>query len=45
MYSRAMPMPGDKSENENRPLFDDSKDASIPENFNEFTDEEEVVRR
>lgn len=44
MYSRAMPMPGDKVENDNTPLYDDSKDANNPENFNDFTEDEEVVR-
>ena len=43
MYSRAMPMPGDMAEN-SRPLYDDSKDANNPENFTDFTDDEEVVR-
>lgn len=45
MYSRAMPMPGDKSESDNAPLYDDSKDANNPANFNDFTDDEEVVRK
>ncbi len=44
MYSRAMPMPGDKAENDNTPLFDSSKDANDPENFKDFIDDEEVVR-
>lgn len=42
MYSKAMPLPGDR--NEDKPLFDDSKDACNPDNFTDFTDEEEVVR-
>ena len=44
MYSRAMPMPGDKGENGNAPLYDGSKDANDPENFKDFTDDEEAVR-
>ena len=44
MYSRAVPMPNDKSEVD-RPLFDESKDAC---NLNLFTNEtfenEEIVR-
>ena len=44
MYSRAMPMPGDKGENGNAPLYDGSKDANDPENFKDFTDDDEVVR-
>ena len=44
MYSRAMPMPGDKGENGNAPLYDGSKDANNPENFTDFTDDEEIVR-
>nr|CAI9750628.1 hypothetical protein GPVRGNEL_GPVRGNEL_CDS_0013 [Caudoviricetes sp.] len=44
MYSRAMPMPNDKSED--NPLYDDSKDANNPDNFNKYNDfdEEEIVR-
>ena len=44
MYSRAMPMPNDKIED--TPLYDDSKDANNPDNFNKFNDfdEEEIVR-
>nr|DAI22990.1 MAG TPA: hypothetical protein [Caudoviricetes sp.] len=45
MYSRAMPMPGDKSEGNDKPLYDSSKDANDPENFKDFTDDEEVVRK
>lgn len=46
MYSRAMPMPNDETENENQPLFDESLDANNPDNFNKFNDfeDEEVVR-
>ena len=44
MYSRAMPMPNDKSED--KPIYDDSLDANNPDNFNKFNDfdEEEIVR-
>lgn len=46
MYSRAMPMPNDETEDENQPLFDESLDANNPDNFNKFNDfeNEEVVR-
>lgn len=46
MYSRAMPMPNDETEDENQPLFDESLDANNPDNFNKFNDfeDEEVVR-
>ena len=45
MYSRAMPMPNDETEND-QPLYDDSLDANNPDNFNKFNDfeDEEVVR-
>lgn len=43
MYSRAMPMPYDKDESD-APLYDDSKDACNPDNFKNFTEDEEVVR-
>lgn len=43
MYSRTVPMPGDKDEDADKPLYDDSKDANNPDNFNDF-DDEEVVR-
>lgn len=36
-------MPNDKSEKDNKPDFDESKDACNPANFDNF-DEEEVVR-
>lgn len=42
MYSRAMPMTDDM-EYEESPLYDGSKDANDPENFNNF-ENEEVVR-
>ena len=46
MYSRAMPMPNDETEDEYKPLFDESLDANNPDNFNKFNDfeNEEVVR-
>lgn len=45
MYSRAMPMPNDETEDDS-PLYDDSLDANNPDNFNKFNDfeDEEVVR-
>jgi hypothetical protein len=45
MYSRAMPMPNDETEDD-APLYDDSLDANNPDNFNKFNDfeDEEVVR-
>ena len=45
MYSRAMPMPNDETEDD-QPLYDDSLDANNPDNFNKFNDfeDEEVVR-
>ena len=45
MYSRAMPMPNDETEDD-KPLFDESLDANNPDNFNKFNDfeDEEVVR-
>lgn len=45
MYSRAMPMPGDKAESGETPLYDDSKDANNPANFNDLTDDEEIVMK
>ena len=43
MYSRAMPMPNDKSEGADKPLFDESLDACDPTNFEDF-ETEEIVR-
>lgn len=38
-------MPGDKDDSEDRPLYDESKDANNPENYNKFNfEDEEVVR-
>lgn len=42
MYSRALPMLND--EKDDSPLFDESKDANNPDNFKDFTDDEEIVR-
>lgn len=46
MYSRTIPMPDDMVEYEESPLYDGSKDANDPENFNNFDnfENEEVVR-
>ncbi len=38
-----MPMPNDR-DSEDKPLYDESKDACNPDNFKDFTDDEEVVR-
>lgn len=35
-------MPGDKSERDDAPLYDDAKDANNPNNFEDFEDEIEV---
>lgn len=37
MYSRVVPMPHDKNEDD-KPLFDDSLDACNPDNFDKFTE-------
>lgn len=42
LYSKATPMYGDKSDDEDKPLFDETKDAN-PDLFNDF-ENEEVVR-
>ena len=42
LYSRAMPMPDDEKANDT-PLYDGTKDANDPNNFNDFN-EEEIVR-
>lgn len=42
MYSRAMPMPGDVAEDSDKPLYDETKDANNPDNFEDF-DNEEIV--
>jgi ompA domain protein len=41
MYSRAMPMPND-GDDEEVPLYDDTKDANDPNNFNDFNNEETI---
>lgn len=43
LYSKATPMYGDKSDEEDVPLYDETKDANNPNLFNDF-DEEAVVR-
>lgn len=47
MYSHAVPMPYDKNDNEDndKPLYDDSKDANNPNNFNDFIEDEESVTK
>lgn len=45
MYSRAVPMPKDgEDENEDAPLFDETKDMNNPDNFENF-DNEEIVKK
>lgn len=36
-------MPDDEKEDD-KPLYDDSKDANNPDNFKDFTDDEEIVK-
>lgn len=43
MYSRVVPLPNDGSD-EDKPLFDRSKDANNPDNFNDFEGDEEIVK-
>lgn len=43
MYSRVVPLPNDGSD-EDKPLFDGSKDANNPDNFNDFEGDEEIVK-
>ena len=45
MYSRAMPMPNDETEDE-QPPYDDGLDANNPDNYSKFNgfEDEEVVR-
>ena len=43
MYSRALPLPNDKKEDD-KPLYDENKDANNPHNFKDFTDDEEIVK-
>ena len=42
MYSRAIPMPNDKSDDADKPLYDETKDACDENNFQCFNDEETV---
>ena len=35
-------MPGDASEKDDAPLYDDSKDMNNPANFEDFGDQEEI---
>ena len=45
MYSRAVPMPNDgKDDSEDKPLFDESRDMNNPDNFEEFDNEEIVMK-
>lgn len=47
LYSKAMPMPNDETDEGKKPDFDESLDANNPDNFNkfdDFDDDEEVVR-
>lgn len=45
MYSRAMPMPNDETDDDS-PVYDDSLDANNPDNYSKFNDfeYEEVVK-
>lgn len=46
MYSRAVPLMGDESEKDDKPLYDDTLDANNPDNYNKFDDfEDEIVVR
>ena len=38
MYSRVVPMPHDKSDEDEKPFFDESLDACNPDNFDKFTE-------
>lgn len=42
LYSRAMPMAGDKDESDDKPLYDESKDACNTDLFTDLDDEEVV---
>lgn len=40
-----MPMPGDERADVEKPLYDESKDACDPNNFDKFlTEDEEIVK-
>lgn len=43
LYTRAVPMPGDEDDKADAPLYDDTKDANNPDNFEDFEDEQEVT--
>lgn len=44
IYSRAIPMPGDEKETDNKPIYDESKDACNPDNFkDEVFDKDEII--
>ena len=36
-------MPGDEDDKTDAPLYDDTKDANNPDNFEDFEDEQEVT--
>ena len=36
-------MPGDEEDKADAPLYDDTKDANNPDNFEDFEDEQEVT--
>lgn len=38
LYSRAVPMPDDVSNDKDKPLYDDAFDANNPDNFSKFDD-------
>lgn len=44
MFSRAVPMVGDKKQ-ENAPLYDGSLDANVVGRFDDFEEEEIIVRK
>lgn len=43
MYSRAMPMYGDRKED--RPAYDESLDANVVGRFDDFDGDEEIIRK
>lgn len=44
LYARAVPMPGDVEDKLDAPLYDDTKDANSPNNFEDFEDEIDVTK-
>lgn len=44
MYSRAVPMPDDCKEDEEKPLYDESRDMNSPENYEDFDNEEVIYK-